>query len=338
MAAAVTRWGIVGAGKISNDFCLALRTLPETEHKIVAVAARKQEDAEAFAAKHGIGQAFGSYDLIASNPDVDIVYIGVLHPSHAKLSIQMLNAGKHVLCEKPMAMSATEAKCVIAAAQESKKLFVEGFWSRYFPVYKQLRKELESKSIGDIRTLSVHFGFKFPISDDSRVMNKELGGGVMLDIGCYAVQLANLVFNMEKPEKIFVHGIKFPSGVDKKLSATLIYKDDRIAQFLIAGDCELANRAVISGTEGSIEMPQFWCPTEITTPTGTKKYDLPVISEPTFFINSVGLAYQIRAVREAILNGLTEVPEVKHADSMLVAEIVDEFLHQMDISYYKKIQ
>jgi len=160
-----------------------------------------------------------------------------------------------------------------------------------------------------------------------------MGGGVTLDIGCYAIQLANLIFNMERPEKIFVHGYKFPTGVDKKFSATLMYKDDRIAQFLIAGDCQLSNIAVISGTEGSIEIPQFWCPTEITTPSGTQKYDLPVLSDPTVSSSSAGLAYQITAVREALLSGLTEMPEVKHADSILIAEIMDEFLRQLDVTY-----
>jgi dihydrodiol dehydrogenase / D-xylose 1-dehydrogenase (NADP) len=215
-AAKATHWGIVGAGKISNDFCLAIGTFPAHEHDIVAVAARRQEDADSFAQKHGIKHAYADYAAIAADANVDVVYIGVLHPRHAELSMLMLSAGKHVVCEKPMAMSASEARRVIDTARANKKLFLEGFWSRFFPAYNQLRTELEQGSIGEVRALSVHFGVKFEESETSRVINKEMGGGVALDIGCYAVQLANLVFNMERPEKIFVHGSLFSTGVDKK--------------------------------------------------------------------------------------------------------------------------
>jgi len=324
------RWGILGAGKISGDFCLALRTVPKDEHQIVSVAARKQEDADRFAKHHNIPTAYSSYDSLATDADIDIVYIGVIHTNHAHLSIKMLEAGKHVLCEKPMAMSAAQAKQVLDVARDRKKLFLEGFWSRFFPVYNQLREELSKQTVGEVRALSVHFGFEF---DSEVVTDIKLGGGVSLDIGCYAVQLANLVFNGERPEKIIAHGLLFPSGADKVASVSLFYKGDRVAQFFITGNVPLDNRAIVFGSRGIIEIPGFWCPTSITTPEKTYNFELPVLPESTQYTNSAGFVYEIRAVREAILNGLMELPEMKHSDSLLVAEIQDEILQQLGVKY-----
>lgn len=328
-----TRWGIISAGKISSDFCIALRTLPRTEHEIVAVAARKLDDAEAFAKRHGVKKAYGSYESLAADPDVEIAYIGSIHPKHCEQSLMLLEAGKHVLCEKPMGMSAAETKKILKAAKEKKLFFAEGFWSRHFPAYDQLRQELAANPIGDIRLVSVDFGFAFDWETVERVAKKECGGGVILDIGCYGIQLASLVFKKERPERIVANGVLYSTGVDRSVSVTLFYKGGRMAQILITGDSLLSNTAHIYGTTGTLTLPNFWCPSELKTPSKTFSYPLPEPPEKTHFTNSVGFVYQINSVRKALLEGKTEVSQIDHEDSLLIAEIQDEILRQVGVAY-----
>jgi dihydrodiol dehydrogenase / D-xylose 1-dehydrogenase (NADP) len=245
-----------------------------------------------------------------------------------------LAAGKHVLCEKPMSLTAKNARKVFEFAQEKKLLFVEAFWSRFFPAYKQLRHELASGSIGEIKGVNASFGLKFNWETNERLQKKELGGGVTKDIGCYPVQLSCLVFGNERPEKIYVQGSLLTTGVDRCAHVMLCYKDGRTAQLTVTGDSLLPNKALIYGTNGVIEIGHpFWCPLTLTTPTKTYEYDLPKTPEPTIFRNSAGLIYEIQAVRQAILEGKSQVSEISQEDSLLIAEIQDEILQQLGVSF-----
>lgn len=331
----VLRWGIVSAGLIANDFCLALRTLPADEHQLVAVAARSLEKAKQFAERHGVKSAYGSYESIAQDPDVDVAYIATIHPAHVPLSMMMLAAGKHVLCEKPMSLTTAGAKKVLDFAQQKQLFFVEGFWSRYFPAYDQLRRELSSGSIGEVKGLEASFGVAFDRNQTPRFFSKELGGGVVRELGVYPIQLACLVFRNEKPEKICVNGHLLDNGEDMSADIMLCYKDGRTAHIIARGDCWLPNSAVIWGTKGRLEIPlPFWAPTRLKTPTQDYEFDeLPKTSEPTVLINSAGFVYEINAIRSAILQGELQVSQITHCDSLLISEIADEILRQLGVHY-----
>lgn len=311
-----------------------MRTLPPQEHQLVAVAARELSSAENFAKKHGVTRAYNSYQSVADDPDVDVVYIGTMHSNHVELSLMALTAGKHVLCEKPMSLLAADARKVVSFARDKKLLFVEGFWSRFFPAYKQLRQELAAGTVGEVQGLMVSFGYQPQWDKNERVFRKDLGGGVTKDIGVYPVQLACLVFNDEKPEKILTHGHLHTTGVDRTAHVLLGYKDGRTAQCTITGECHLPNTATIYGTKGCLELAApFWCPTSLKTPTQLYEYSLPVTSEPTRFKNSAGFVYEIQAVRQGILAGLLELPEISHSNSLLIADIQDEILAQLGNTY-----
>ena len=127
---AALRWGICSAGKISHDFLVGLKALPETSHSIQAVAARSLESAQAFATKHAIPRAYGSYEELAKDPKLDVIYIGTIHPSHLSCARMMLEAGKAVLCEKPLTMNAEDTKQLIALAREKNVFLMEGVWMR----------------------------------------------------------------------------------------------------------------------------------------------------------------------------------------------------------------
>lgn len=161
------RWGIASAGKISHDFVNAVGTLPASDHKVVAVAARSQSTADTFAQLHSIPQAYEGYEHLANDRNVDVVYVGTLNPQHYEVARLMLENGKHVLCEKPMCMNAAQVTALTRFAAERKLFLMEAIWSRFFPSYQYVRKQIRNGAIGEVRQVDVGFGF--PLSDVARV-------------------------------------------------------------------------------------------------------------------------------------------------------------------------
>ena len=154
-----TRWGIASAGRISHDFTNSIvGVLPSEDHKVVAVAARRLEDAQKFAEKHGIEKAYGDYSGLANDPDIDVVYVGSIHPQHLALAKQFLQAGKHVLCEKPLCMNVRETVELVELARSKKLFLMEAIWSRCIPSYQALRQELAAATIGDVKQVICTLG------------------------------------------------------------------------------------------------------------------------------------------------------------------------------------
>lgn len=161
------RWGIASAGKISHDFATAVATLPSTDHKLVAVAARDQKKAQEFADLHNIERAHEGYEKLAKDANVEVVYVGTLNPQHYEVVLLMLENNKHVLCEKPLCMNRRQAAHVLQVAEERKLFLMEAIWSRFFPAYKYLSEQVKSGALGEIEEVSVGFGF--PISQVDRL-------------------------------------------------------------------------------------------------------------------------------------------------------------------------
>lgn len=161
------KWGIASAGKISHDFATAIETLPATDHKIVAVAAREVSRAKEFAKLHEIPIAYGSYLELANDKDIEVVYVGTLNPQHYEISSLMLQKGKHVLCEKPLCMNEKQSKQLIDLAKEKNLFLMEAIWSRFFPSYIHIRNAIKSGALGNITKVKVDFGF--PLEDVDRL-------------------------------------------------------------------------------------------------------------------------------------------------------------------------
>lgn len=154
------KWGIASAGSISKDFVNAIQTLSKDDHQVVAVGARDLSRAKKFAERFDVPKAYGSYLELAQDPNVEIAYVGTLNPWHLDVSLLMLKHGKHVLCEKPLAMNEKQAKQMIAYAKEKKLFFMEGIWCRFFPSYQYVRKQIKSGALGDILSVKAEFGIK----------------------------------------------------------------------------------------------------------------------------------------------------------------------------------
>jgi len=325
-----TRWGIASTGKISQDFVAVLNILPKDEHKVVAVGARKLESAQDFAKKYDIPKAYGSYEELSDDSDVDVVYVGSVNKTHFSISKMMMEKGKAVLCEKPLCMDVQETKQLIEAAQSAKVFLMEGIWSRCFPVYRRLSEELKSGTIGDIWQVLVSFGV--PIHNVDRIKSKELGGGSVLDLGVYCVQLCQLVFGGEKPVSIQASGFLNSDGVDDAVSATLKYSENRIATINTHTRVQLPCEAFVVGTKGIIKIPfPFWCPDVIEINKEPQHYPLPEMN--LNHIHSSGFSYEAGEVRKCLKEGLLESPLIPHEQTIVIAEIMESLRKQVGVVY-----
>ncbi|XP_014911134.1 uncharacterized protein LOC106961727 isoform X6 [Poecilia latipinna] len=327
-----TRWGICSAGKISHDFTVALKTLPAEDHQVVAVAARKLEDAQEFSRKHNISKAYGSYEELARDPDVDVVYVGVVHPCHLNACKLFINAKKNVLCEKPLAMNAKEVKEILDSAEKNDVFLMEAAWTRFFPASVQIRNLLAQEYIGEVKMVRADYGV--PRSDQ-----KELGGGALLDLGIYCLQFISMVYNGEKPESIQASGVCLETGVDETVAVILRYSKNRMAMFTCSAGVELHSDAIIVGTKGTIQvLSPMWCPTSLVV---NRKETQQLVPEPSLSLNftySTGKRCEVEEVRQCLLKGLKESPVMSHAYTLLLAEMGDEICQQVGGVYSQDYQ
>ena len=233
------RWGIIGAGGISSKFASDLRSVPNAE--LVAVAAQSADRARSFADRYEIPHAYGSYEELVSRDDIDIVYIGTLHPMHKDGALLCLNAGKAVL---------------IRTAREKKLFLMEAMWTRYLPTIVQTRKWIAEGTIGEVKSVTANFSFDIGFQPEHRLLNKKLGGGSLLDAGIYPVSFASMVFG-EKPDKIMSTAYIGETGVDERFSALFEYSGNRSALLNGGVRLRMVNEAYIYGTDGYIHVPNF---------------------------------------------------------------------------------
>lgn len=347
----VYRWGIIGCGRISNDFCNALTGYNRA--KIVACAARKLESARKFAKKYDIDRAYSSYDEIVKDGNIDIMYIGTIHPSHYNNVISCLENGIHVLCEKPMGINYFETKQMIDCALRNKRFLLEGIWTRYFPAVKQVKKWIDDGVIGTPRHLQCDFGLSRsgPKQSPTSWMN-ELNGGAFMGLGCYVIDPVQRTFgNGRYPPKISAIGkIDDKYGVDTIVAVNILYPDtQQFAQINCTGIVKTQEELIINGTKGKIKINSpMHCPTsiELYESVGreqklveTKEYPLDNVAKfkyPKGFIfpNSEAFIYEIKHVTEECLdNDLLESPLYKWDETLLNIKISDEIRRQIGLKF-----
>ena len=225
------------------------------EHLPVAVAARDLKRARQFAAKFGISKAYGNYQDLANDPEVEIAYIGVTTTQHYKVATLMLNSGKHVLCEKALGVSLQQVKEMIALARSKNLFFMEAIWSRTFPIYHNLTSLIDAGCIGDVKHVFCTFGVGGNDAPEARLSKKSNGGGTLLDFGVYCIQMILLAFKGEKPKDISATAINInENGVDTGLSVSMHFSNGGFATFNTDLRVTLHNRAIIGGTKGFIRV------------------------------------------------------------------------------------
>jgi len=266
MSAAKLNWGIMGTGSIAKAFA---RALPNSKRgTLYAVGSRTQESADKFGQEFSVPKRHGSYEALLADPQVQAVYISTPHPHHAEWAIKAAEAGKHILCEKPITMNAADAMAVIEAAVRHNVFLMEAFMYRCHPQIQKLVELLREKAIGEVRVIQANFGFHAGFNATSRIWANEHGGGGILDVGCYTMSMARLIAGVAagkdgpaEPEELKATGVLNPvTGVDEYSTATLRFPGGIIAQLATAVGVNLENVVRIFGSEGSILISDPWIP------------------------------------------------------------------------------
>ncbi|MDQ3440806.1 MAG: Gfo/Idh/MocA family oxidoreductase, partial [Planctomycetota bacterium] len=264
MSSSKLNWGILGAGNIARAFAQGLAV--SKTGTLVAIGSRSQEKAETFGAELNVPHRHGSYEALLADADVDAVYIATPHPQHAEWAIKAAEAGKHLLVEKPLAMNAHEASAVALAAIEHDVFLMEAFMYRAHPQTRRLVELLRSRVIGDVRVIHATFSFHADFNPDSRIYSNALGGGGILDVGCYPVSMARLIAGIAagkdfaEPTDVKAVGHLGATGVDEWSAAVLKFPNDIIALLSTGVAVQQENTVRIDGTGGSIFLPVPWAP------------------------------------------------------------------------------
>ena len=254
------RWGILGTGGIARGFAADLRTIPDA--RLQAVGSRSVSSAQKFVAQDGAARAYGSYQSLVADGDVDIVYVATPHHRHRDDCLLALDAGKHVLCEKPFALNANEAREVIGRARKNGLFCMEAMWTRFLPVVIDARARIQREDIGQLRTIIADFGYPTERRMDSRFFDPKLGGGALLDRGVYGVSLAHWFFGA--PATVRAVASLSDTGVDEQTAAVLGWADGRMAVVTSSLVARTQSTAMLIGTTGSLTLAEpFYDPPSV---------------------------------------------------------------------------
>jgi predicted dehydrogenase len=322
----VLRWGILSTGWIADRFADDLKRLPG--HELAAVGSRAADTAQAFAAKFGIPRAHASYEDLVSDPDVDVVYVASPHPWHHPHTLLALNAGKHVLVEKPFAMDAREAAEMIAVARAKGLFLLEAMWTRFLPHVAALREVLASGMLGPITSVQADHGQWFEPNPRHRLFAKDLGGGALLDLGIYPVSFASLVSGT--PARITAVSDPAMTGVDGQTSMVFQYASGAHAVLTTSAVSATPTRAAVVGLEARVEIDRmFFTPSSFTV----IHRDGRVLKRHERNYEGNGLREQAAELGRCLAAGLTESPLLPLDETLSIMKTLDEIRRQIGLTY-----
>jgi predicted dehydrogenase len=313
------RWGIVGTG-VARAFVGALTR--RSNQRVVAVTARDRAKTQAFASEFGIDVVHDSVDALVNDPAIDVVYIATPHPLHREQALSAIAAGKHVLIEKPIAVSAAEAREITQAGASAGVLVMEAMWTRYLPQADVIRRIIADGLIGDVHTVTADFGFVSAFDASNRLWAPELGGGALLDAGVYPVSFASSVLG--SPSRIYAEGDIHPNGVDTRADMLLVTATGR-ALLSTALTTQLPTRAAISGSEGSITVgTPFFGSSAVTVNRGSGwDGERGVFDDPGLAASGDGIGLQATALASYVRDGRLESPLHTHAEVIEIMTTLD---------------
>ena len=320
------KWGIISTGHISNKFANALKILPEAE--LVAVASRNIEKAREFANKHHIPKAYASYEELAEDSDIEVVYIGTPHTFHLENSVLCMRKGKAVLCEKALTINEVEAKEMVRIAREENVFLMEAMIPRHIPLLKKVLKWIEDGRIGEVRMLKASRCAHGIFPEGARQLNPDLGGGSLLDVGVYVISFASMIFNKPPVEVVGLSHIG-DWGSDEQGVAILKYDKGEIADLSFALRTNAVDEAYILGTKGYIKIDDlFAVPTKATLFKDQKEVE--IIEEE---IIGNALNYEAQEVMRCLKIGLKESPFMPLDESIQIMEIMDKIRKPWGLTY-----
>ena len=329
-----TRWGIVGTGNISGQFADSLKYVEGAE--IYAAASRDASKARAFGDKFGAVKCYGSYEEMAKDDDIDIVYIGTPNSAHMDNVMLFLEAGRSVLCDKPLGANSAQVKAMVNKAREKDVFFMEGMWTRFFPTIRKVLEWVKAGRIGDPQTLFVTLGYDGGPDHSKWRFQRSMAGGALLDVGIYPLAMA---FSLFGTDYVSLSGsATVRGGVDEVNSFTLEYAGGKIASLGSAISLKMDNIAIISGPKGCIRFGEgdtWWHPW---------RAELLLTGDDLFHCNggrelfelpfpSTGFQYEAAAVQSYVAQGLKEAPEMTLDETIKIAETMDKLRRMWGVVY-----
>jgi predicted dehydrogenase len=319
------RWGILGTGGIARLFTSDLNL---TDRAVTAVGSRTQQSADAFASAFGIPRAHGSYEALAADPEVDVIYVSTPHPFHAEGARLALEHGKHVLVEKPFTLNAAEARAVVDLAAAKGLVVLEAMWTRWLPHMVRVRELLASGALGEVRAVLADHDQKLPVNPEHRLQNPALGGGALLDLGIYPVSFAWDVFGAPSS----VHAISSPTatGVDRQTAIIFGYPGGEQAVLHTQLDARGPSTAAIIGTEARIQIDPVWY-----TPTSFSLIDPSdaVVERFEQEVPGRGMQFQAFELERLVAEGATGGEVLPPEQSVAIMGTLDEIRRQIGLRY-----
>jgi predicted dehydrogenase len=319
------RWGILGTGGISTNFTVDLL---EGGFTVAAVGSRSTDSAERFAREHGLARAHGSYAELAADPEVDVVYIGTPHPFHAENAVEMLEAGKHVLVEKPFTINAAEARLIADTAARVGRVALEAMWVRFLPHMVRVREIVASGALGDLRSMWAEHSQDLPDDPSHRLNDLGLGGGALLDLGIYPISFTWDVFGA--PEQITATAIFKDTGADAQTATLFRYPSGAISSTVCASEAAGANRASILGTAGRLDFEPNWFEPDVVRHIGS---DGGVIEEIDTAKDGRGMRYQAAELERLAAAGLSTGDILPIEESVAIMGTLDAIRAQTGLTY-----
>lgn len=320
------RWGILGTGNIAHQFAKGLAFARGAV--LQAVGSRTQDNAESFGDTYAIPNRHASYEALAADPTVDVVYVATPHPMHKPNSILCLEAGKAVLCEKPFTINQAEARDVVACARKNKKFLMEAMWTRFLPTMQKTREWIQEGVIGKLRMVRADFGFRADYNEESRLFAPSMGGGGLLDVGIYPISIASMVLGPSPVELVSLVEIG-PTGVDDQNMVAFKYADGAIAITSSAVRTNTPQDAVILGEKGYIHLHSpFWRGETVTL-------YVDGCDPETLHLSLVGNGYnyQAEAVMECLRQNQLECPIMSLDETVAIMGILDQARDQWHLRY-----
>ena len=317
-------WGVIGTGLIIDMFCTDFKDVEGAN--LHSVYGRQSDKAVMVAEKFGFDHNFSDLDEFLKQPDLDVVYVGTPHNTHAEFAIKAMKAGKHVLCEKPFAVNEKEVQAILDTAKETGMFVMEALWTLYQPSIIKALEWIEAGDIGDVRLITADFGDVLNTDPKSRIHNPDLAGGALLDVGIYPVLLANAVSG-KMPDQVKAHTLFTQTGVDETTSMSLKYGENMTASLGASVSVRTKWNAVIYGTRGHIEIPEFFRAKEAILVADE--------CEEFYMDRSEGLGYQheAQAVTDLIKAGAKESPVVTHDFSLNLIRTLDRVRKEIGLVY-----
>lgn len=317
-------WGIIGTGGIAHTFADDFSFAQAGD--LAAVASRSQERADDFASEYNLPKAYGSYEDLAADKEIDVIYIATPHSEHYDNTMLCLEYDKAVLCEKPIAVNSEQLEKMIAKAKEKKLFLMEALWTYFLPPILKAKEWIAEGKIGEVKAVEANFGIRREVEPEGRLFNPELAGGSLLDVGIYPIALANLMIDSELDTVTSVANLG-STGVDEETAISLKFKGGEIAQLTSSIRTELNNIGYIYGTEGKIRLPDFW---------QTDQAVLEVNGEKEVFTDdreTAGYNYEAEAVAQKLQSEKLESDKVSLAESRKIMQVMDKVREQINLHY-----